>query len=272
MGYRLLEDAVKQARTTWSIFKRASTVYHGSDGYHVVSGGRNLPINKEAAKREKWRVVGEITRSNGKWTGEPIHLSREPNPKGRKMPKRKASAKQIAWRKKFAAMAKSGNFHKKKHYADNPKRKSRKVHFGGLPVVRYRYMVEANTPQGWKEIYNAGSKSEAARDAKKWRHDTGQETRIVPGPTHKTRRSNPRNKWKTLPGFVYVDTSGGGFSYGMDAVTEVPFVFTHRDPVKKRYSWKISQADPSKLRALLSSHPSGRVIMSMNQLKAALRP
>lgn len=47
-----------------------------------------------------------------------------------------------------------------------------------------KYMVEAKTPTGWKEVYSAPSKAKAAKDAAKWRKDTGQETRIVKGPDH----------------------------------------------------------------------------------------
>lgn len=54
-----------------------------------------------------------------------------------------------------------------------------------------KYMVEALTPTGWKEIYSASSMVEARKLAAKWRSDVGQETRFTNGPDHPTLRG----KW-----------------------------------------------------------------------------
>lgn len=52
-----------------------------------------------------------------------------------------------------------------------------------------RWSVEANTPdKGWAEIYCTRTQAEAMRDAERWGQETGQETRIVPGPGHPDRR------------------------------------------------------------------------------------
>ena len=63
------------------------------------------------------------------------------------------------------------------------KRKRKKRTFQG-----YKYMVEARTPDGWREIYSAGSKKKANQDAKEWKKTVGQATRIVLGPDHPSRR------------------------------------------------------------------------------------
>lgn len=68
--------------------------------------------------------------------------------------------------------------------------------------VSSQWCVEANTdrvsrtnrypaehkPKGWQPIYCTRSKAQARKDAKKWRAETGQDTRVVPGPGHKSRR------------------------------------------------------------------------------------
>lgn len=47
--------------------------------------------------------------------------------------------------------------------------------------VNYRWMVEALTPEGWQEIYNASTVKQGVRDARKWYDDVHQQVRIVPG-------------------------------------------------------------------------------------------
>lgn len=68
--------------------------------------------------------------------------------------------------------------------------------------VSCRWSVEANTdvvarthprpnehrPGGWREVYCTKTKAQAKKDAKAWREQTGQPTRVVPGAGHKTRR------------------------------------------------------------------------------------
>lgn len=51
-----------------------------------------------------------------------------------------------------------------------------------------KYMVEARTPSGWKAIYSASSMAKASKDAARWSREVGQETRIVSGPDHPSRR------------------------------------------------------------------------------------
>ena len=58
---------------------------------------------------------------------------------------------------------------------------------------RWAVMANTNTGRsanrkGWVEVYCTGTKKQARADARSWKRETGQTTRVVPGPGHKTKR------------------------------------------------------------------------------------